>query len=494
MAEQIPQYVRVPTSEDPNKVYKTGAGGFPIRDPEHLLLETGAESTEEAFKQVQDIGADEATAMGIRLPGTPAIYGTQTETLTPEMLASIPAGEVTPTEIEEAEGLPNAEDVLGGKPDTSTLKDQLGSASTTIASLQQSLIDIQKQLEDRATKAKEDAEAEQKGILDKIKGAIGWREKKEKELKEEEDLEAKQEAYKDILGKIQTRQAFLFGELRNIEGERVSAARMGREQAETKRQAQIDLALLQAQASILQNDYNFAKQSIDTTMGYIDSDKKDEMNYYDTLLSLANQNVVSFTKDEKDAFNAQLGIIEKAAEDKKAELQHKSDLMLDAYKTYGVILPDLTGLTPEEADKVFGDTISPLVTEERELELAKARADIARTQQLLTGDDEETLFESLDDDIKKLSGKNLTKDQTIEQLQLLYPELTPAVITNRVNESLALPPELTGDAVELAGELFGYSTVTPKAVTSKAKKETGFVGTIGEEGEFVPTVKEKWWE
>ena len=49
MAEQIPQYVRVPESEDPNKVYKTGAGGFPIRDPEHLLLETGAESTEEAF-------------------------------------------------------------------------------------------------------------------------------------------------------------------------------------------------------------------------------------------------------------------------------------------------------------------------------------------------------------------------------------------------------------------------------------------------------------
>ena len=494
MAEQIPQYVRVPESEDPNKVYKTGAGGFPIRDPEHLLLETGAESTEEAFKQVQDVGADEATSMGIRLPGTPAIYGTQTETLTPEMLASIPAGEVTPTEIEEAEGLPNAEDVLGGKPDTSTTRDQLGSVSTTIGSIEQSILDIRKKQEEIAIKNKEESEAEQKGILAKIKGAKGGREKEEKRLKEEADLDAKQEAYKDVLGKMKTRQALLYQEMGKSKESLEPIGFVRGELINIKNQATTDLALLQAQASILQNDYNSAKESIATTMGYIDADKEDEMNYLNTLLGLANQKVISFTKDEKDALNAQLKIIEKAAEDRKDELQHKSDLMLDAYKTYGVILPDLTGLTPEEADKVFGDTISPLVTEERELGLAKARADIARTQQLLTGDDEETLFESLDDDIKKLSGKNLTKDQTIEQLQLLYPELTPAVITNRVNESLALPPELTGDAVELAGELFGYSTVTPKAVTSKAKKETGLVGTIGEEGEFVPTAKEKWWE
>jgi len=467
MTEQIPsKYVRVPESEDPSKVFKVGAGGFPIRDPEHLMKETGAESTEEAFKQVKDISSEEARSMGIRLPGTPQIYGEQTKTLTPEMLASIPAGEVTPTEIEGAGALPNPEDVLGGEIDTTTIRNQLSSANTTIASLQQSLIDIQKQIEENARKRKEEAEAEQKGILDKLKGLVGGSEKKAKELEEEADLKKTQDAYKEILNKMDTRQALLFGELRQIEGGRISAAQMGREQSEARRQAQIDLALLQAQASILQRDYSFAKQTIDTTMGYIEKDKQDEMNYYSTLLQLSNQKIVSFTKEEKDAFNAQLGIIEKATEDKKDELEQKGNLMLDAIKNYGVELPDLTGLTIEEAQKVYQETIAPFATEERELELAKARADIARTKDLTTGG----------------GGGKEDKQLSLNEIDIFrraYGWTPPMGFTNSQltqfmkDNPNRTPEELEKAANEVATKLQGESTETTGETEEETTKETG---------------------
>jgi len=497
MAEQITsKFVRIPESEDPNKVFKVGAGGFPIRDPEHLMKETGAESTEEAFKQVKDISSEEARSMGIRLPGSPQIYGEQTKTLTPEMLASIPAGEVTPTEIEGAGALPKPEDVLGGMPDTTNLRNQLSSTSTTISSLEQSLIDIRQEQKDIAQKRKEESEAEQKGALGKLKGLVGGSEKKAKELEEEADLKKTQDAYKEILNKMDTRQALLFGELRQIESGGISAARMGRKQSEAKRQAQIDLALLQAQASILQRDYSFAKQTIDMTMEYFEKDKKDEMNYYSTLLQLSNQKIISFTQDEKDAFNAQLDIIEKATEDKKDELKQKSDLMLDAIKTYGVELPDLTGLTIEEAQRVYQETIAPFATEERELELEKTRAEIARTKQLAGGGEpEETLLESLEEDATSLLERGLTKDQIAEQLGVLYPELTPTTITNAINKITAISPEI--DAAKIAMGLFTGGTTketTKEAITPETKPKTGLVGTLGEKGEFLPIAKEKWWE
>jgi len=320
---KTPKFVRVPKSESPNKVFMTGERGGPIADPEDLMKATGAETKEKAFEQVKDIGPDEARSMGVRLPGTPRIYGEQTETLTPEMLENIPARETTPAEIEGGQRAAEPEETLGGGLDEA--RNTISDADDTIQDIGKRIQQLEKQIGEYASSQKEVAQEERKTTISKLKEiATGTtRSEKREELESEAKLQKEKKELQNIQNKIQKRKALLQKEISSSEGRLEPMGFIRGEKAQMKAQAQADISLLQVEAELEQGDVEMAQQKIQRGLEDFEATKQRQTQFYNTLFNLHNQDVMRFENKELKALRQQKNAVINAYTRKQNEMTNK---------------------------------------------------------------------------------------------------------------------------------------------------------------------------
>jgi len=80
----------------------------------------------------------------------------------------------------------------------------------------------------------------------------------------------------------------------------------------------------------LQNTYLAnAYQSIDRTINNITQDRQDRLNYYNTILSLANRDIVELTAESRKIAHAQTALLEKQMDNAQATVNMVKSLMLD---------------------------------------------------------------------------------------------------------------------------------------------------------------------
>lgn len=80
----------------------------------------------------------------------------------------------------------------------------------------------------------------------------------------------------------------------------------------------------------LQNTYlSNAYQSIDRTINNINADRQDRLNYYNTLLSLANRDIVELTKESRNIAQQQTNLLGAELENAQATVNKIKTLMLD---------------------------------------------------------------------------------------------------------------------------------------------------------------------
>ncbi|MEA2067129.1 MAG: hypothetical protein U9O65_08580, partial [Thermotogota bacterium] len=353
--ENIEGFVRVPTAEDPNKVYATGIGGRPMDDPAMLMEYTGKKTIEEAFKEVQLKTPEEARKLGIRLPGTEALFAGQPKELTADMLR---------------EGSLNL-------PGEKSFDSDKAVDSTSWLEVQKSKMDL--------------AEKEAKEALEKQTAAEEERDKwYQKLLKKEEKTpsmaEMLQEQYDKygITGDV-AKQRTLIDEAdvirQNIidikaekdqkllieEGKSTSTAYIQGQKALIERQYNSRLAAESARLTAktatiqaLQGQITQARSLSNEMVNAMVWDYQRDRDMMKEFIDYNSDLISDLGDDYKDAISDQYEALESAYEEKKAEAEEKRDLMFAAVK-YGVTLPDLTDMTIDEAREAYQEVVAPVI-------------------------------------------------------------------------------------------------------------------------------------
>lgn len=87
--------------------------------------------------------------------------------------------------------------------------------------------------------------------------------------------------------------------------------------------------VIQAVMSARNSQIAVAENMIDRTVSAINADRKDEINYYETILNLNNRDIVSLDKQSQDIANEQLGLIKGDLERAQATQDYVKKLLID---------------------------------------------------------------------------------------------------------------------------------------------------------------------
>ncbi len=114
--------------------------------------------------------------------------------------------------------------------------------------------------------------------------------------------------------------------------------------------------LIQSAMAAYNGQIGQAYTMIDRSVAAINADRTDQINYYDKILSLSNQGIVSLTSDQKQIAQEKRAQAQKEADSAQATADTIKQAMLDpataqAYAQAGVTLTD----TPDQINKKLGD-------------------------------------------------------------------------------------------------------------------------------------------
>ena len=364
-------FVRVPTSQDPNKVYATGVGGRPMDNPEMLMEYTGETTPEAAFQHVQSMGEEAARGLGIRLPGTEKLFPEQPEVLTPDMLGQ------------------NQLKI----PDNDT--SNIGADAIDKAGGLSSQGEYWKQQAELANKQYEDATKRQEDLMKQLEGS---------QASAQDFLSQQQEQYKiqeqfnqitnliteasdiseNVNNLIAQRDASLLSQ-EGIPGLTVSEV-TGRK-AVIERQANSRIAaesarLSSKQATIqaIQGNVSMARSFINDAVSAMTFDQQQEVNLLTKFIDINRDTINSLDTKYQNAIQGAMDTANAELSIAREDAQAKMDLVLRAGER-GVKL-DVDGMTLQQAYDAYNEAVAPLVAEER-------AADLDRTRQLTAGETEE---------------------------------------------------------------------------------------------------------
>ncbi|MFA5395212.1 MAG: hypothetical protein WC346_04260 [Methanogenium sp.] len=206
-------------------------------------------------------------------------------------------------------------------------------SSGIVAELQAAQKALEQNLATRQTQTQEQlaaARAKEQATLEEAKPLTEpFREKIETEGREKygtEEVLGEQKALLDELDQLLTEGNELIRQQQQVTGlAAIRNPRIQQTMEDVAARAGVINAVVNLQNTYLANAY----QSIDRTIANITADRQDRLNYYNTVLSLANRDIIELTKESRNIANAQIALLEKKMDNAQATVNTVKQLMLD---------------------------------------------------------------------------------------------------------------------------------------------------------------------
>jgi len=192
---------------------------------------------------------------------------------------------------------------------------------------------LEQNLATRATQTQEQlatARAKEEATLAEAKPLTEpFRERVETEGREKygtEEVLAEQKGLLDELDQLLTEGNELIKQQQQVTGlAAIRNPRIQQTMEDVAARAGVINAVVSLQNTYLANAY----QSIDRTIANITADRQDRLNYYNTILSLANRDIVELTQESRNIANAQTALLETKMNNAQETVNMVKQLMLD---------------------------------------------------------------------------------------------------------------------------------------------------------------------
>lgn len=226
-----------------------------------------------------------------------------------------------------------------------------------LKSVQDEKTAVEKKISDIEAKQKTMLKEDVKPLLDPFRADLEAAERKR--LKIEENFFANQNSVKEL----ETLLTSAMAEIQQAEGVTGLTAIRTPRIAKLKEDLAARVGIIEAVMAARNNQITVAENMIDRSISAIESDRKDQLTYYQALLDFdeakkgkEEAKLVNLTADEKAVINAQIGRLEGEMEDAQVSVDYIKGLMLDPatadiVERSGVTLTD----SIEEIQKKFSD-------------------------------------------------------------------------------------------------------------------------------------------
>lgn len=251
-----------------------------------------------------------------------------------------------------------------------------------------------------------------------------------------------------------------------------------------KQQGLATIGALQGTASVIKGNIEIAKSIIDSTISAINTDNERSFKALTTLLDLANNDLVSLTKEEKEIIDSRISSIETAATDLQAKRDSAIELMTKfprAYHNGGVTLLDSYETALQK--------MLPVMAAD---ETAKFEADLAAKNRVGTEGGADKLSAA---ELSALKAEMLdlkTRGMTYEEAIVAYSNDVPIDYINAVYQRKPTPGDpqdqitnayynqyLNPDGSVKAGYNVTVDPENGRPVVTKSNDGPGFWGSIG---------------
>lgn len=287
----------------------------------------------------------------------------------PATTSSLPEGGTTPTATVTS---------TSGSTDAFA-KSQSAAASTYLTGIQSTLDNLLAQQQQMQTAAKEAAQNEVTGLKGKLMSIVNGGNQAQQALDATRSLFKVQESIKtltDIQGKIADASNALNQGLIYEENQPVRMALLTGRSSELKKQGIAQIGALQSAAEVVKGNLTLANAYASDTIAAIKQDNAEKSDALNTLLSLAEKNLVQLSADEKDTINNRMQLLkdeDKRLNDQKDQLLDLATKYPSAFVSGGVTFAD----TPEQAIKKMSAQMSADERTKFNLDVQSQQAEIA---------------------------------------------------------------------------------------------------------------------
>lgn len=231
------------------------------------------------------------------------------------------------------------------------------------------------------TAAKDAATAEVGGLKNKLMSIVNGGGQAQAALDASRSMFKVEESIKtltEIQGKIADASAALDQGILYEESRPVRMQLLTGRSAELKKQGIASIGALQSVAEVVKGNIDLAHAYASDTIAAIKQDNAEKTDALNTLLNLANDNLIQLSKDEKDTIDRRMGLLD----DESKRLDGQKDQLMDlatkypsAFTTGGVTFTD----SPESALAKMLPTMSAQEKQQYDLDVQQKQADLAKT-------------------------------------------------------------------------------------------------------------------